>query len=148
MKPTRTIILVADGGRARLFENLGPGRGIHQIESIDQTGMLLANRDLTDDRPGRTYESTGQARHAHEQPDRHHELEQEFVTRLIAHLAKLRAEKKLDRLIIVAPPRVLGDIRKRLPDTLVPIVSAELARDLTRTPTAEIAEHLAEVAAF
>lgn len=148
MKAKRTLVLVADGGRARIFENLGPGKGLHQVENIDETSELAANRNLLDDRPGRSYESQGAMRHAHEQTDRHQELEHRFIEGLLERLDGLRAEDKFDRLIVVAPPKVLGDIRKIIPKELSKIVSAELARDLTRTPTDEIVEHLAEVAPF
>ena len=34
MKPTRTWILIADGARARILENLGPGKGVHEVPDM------------------------------------------------------------------------------------------------------------------
>ena len=35
MKPTTTWILIADGARARLFANHGPGKGVEAVEGAD-----------------------------------------------------------------------------------------------------------------
>ena len=63
LKPTMTWILVADGAHARIYENLGPGKGLREIpgEALEQS--IPPTRDLGTDRPGRVSESVGGARH-------------------------------------------------------------------------------------
>jgi protein required for attachment to host cells len=145
MKPTTTWILIADGGRARLFANHGPGKG---IEVIDET--LKADHrpthEIVDDRLGRTFESKGESRHAiaaHHDP--HRELKQKFAERLSELLDHKRKQNAFDRLVLVAPPTVLGDLREALTAPVRGVIRAELDKDLTKTPYAELPEHLAAV---
>jgi protein required for attachment to host cells len=55
------------------------------------------------------------------------------------------AEKAYDRLVIVAPPKALGDLRAALSEQVKPHVYAELDKDLVKTPTAELPQHLGAV---
>ena len=50
-----------------------------------------------------------------------------------------------DRLVIVAPPVALGDLRTAISDQVRALVVGEIARDLTKIPNSEVAEHLKEV---
>jgi hypothetical protein len=75
MKPTRLWILIADGGRARVVLNSGPGRGIEQVTGLIFDAELPPSHDIGADRPGRTHESMGKTRHAIEpQSDPHQQL--------------------------------------------------------------------------
>jgi protein required for attachment to host cells len=57
------------------------------------------------------------------------------------------ANKAFDRLILIAPPATLGDLRTELGDAARKLVSAELAKDLTRHAEQELPQHLSEVLA-
>ena len=57
------------------------------------------------------------------------------------------AAKAFDRLVIVAPPSALGDLRAALSAHMKPHIYAELNKDLTKTPAAELPQHLAGVLA-
>ncbi len=46
--------------------------------------------------------------------------------------------KAFDRLMIVAPPFALGDLRAALSEQMKPHIYAELGKDLTKTPAAEL----------
>ncbi len=145
MKPTTTWVLIADGARGRLFANHGPGKG---LELLDESlgADHRATHDIVDDRLGRTYESTGAARHAiAARHDPHRELKRDFALRLVKMLDQRRMEHAYDGLILVAPPSVLGDLREALPDPVRSLVRAELDKDLTKTPVADLPGHLAAV---
>ena len=47
-----------------------------------------------------------------------------------------------DRLIIVAPPVALGDLRTAISDHVRAKVVGEVSHDLTKTPNGEVIEHL------
>jgi hypothetical protein len=68
MKPTRTWILIADGARARVVENLGPGKGVSEVAGMEFSQPAERNRDIMSDRPGRSFESADNARHGMEPP--------------------------------------------------------------------------------
>jgi len=147
MKPTTTWILIADGARGRVFVNRGPGKGIELVdETLDADHRSTHN--LVDDGLGRSYESTGASRHAiapHHDP--HRELKRDFAVRLAKMLDQRHREHAYDRLVLVAPPTALGDLREALSEPVRRLVRAELDKDLTKTPIAELPEHLAAVLA-
>ena len=51
------------------------------------------------------------------------------------------------RLILVAPPQALGDLRAALPADVSDLVSGELHKDLTHATIHDITEHLGDVLA-
>ena len=57
----------------------------------------------------------------------------------LAHALDRNAFK---RLVIVAPPVALGDLRAAISHRVRATVIGELARDLTKIPNGEVAEHL------
>jgi len=149
MKATTTWILIADGAHARLFANLGPGKGIEAVQGGVMEGDHRPDHELVRDGLARTFESGAvDMRHAiAPKQDPHRELKRTFASHLAAILDQRLAEKAYDRLVIVAPPSALGDLRAALSEHVKPLVCAELNKDLVKTPTAELPQHLAEVLA-
>jgi protein required for attachment to host cells len=148
MKPTTTWILIADGARARIFANDGPGKGIELVEGATFDADHRPDREIASDKPGRTFESVGATRHAiqpHHDP--HRELKRAFSERLAAMLDEKLAAKAFDRVVLVAPPVTLGDLRSALSAHVKAAVYAELDKDLTKTPAHELPQHLAAVMA-
>jgi protein required for attachment to host cells len=74
-------------------------------------------------------------------------LKRSFSERLAALLEEELAAKAYDRVVLVAPPTTLGDLRAALPAAVREAVSAELDKDLTKTPVAELPRHLGAVLA-
>ncbi len=148
MKPTTTWILIADGARARIFANHGPGKGIEALKGAEFAADHRPDREIMSDKPGRTFELVGTTRHAiqpHHDP--HRELKRAFSERLAAMLDEQLAAKAYDRVILVAPPATLGDLRSALSDHVKAVLYAELDKDLTKTPTHELPGHLGAVLA-
>lgn len=149
MKPVRTWILIADGGRGRIVENAGPGRGVHPADGMEFHAELPANRDIFADRPGRSVEAVGYARHSKEEPpDPHRDLKRRFAAMLCGVLDRKLAEKAFDRLILVAPAPTMGDLRAALSNQVRARVSAELVADLTKIPLNKLDQHLGEIIAL
>lgn len=148
MKPTKTWILIADGARARIFLNEGPGKGVTPVDGGAFESGHQASREILEDRPGRTFESADTSRHAYEpRSDPHRELKRTFAGQLAAMLDQRLLEKAYDRVILVAPPAMLGDLREALTDAVRAVLYAELDKDLTQTPAQELPGHLGEVLA-
>ena len=148
MKPTTTWILIADGARARVFANFGPGKGIEAIDGAEFDADHRPDREIASDKPGRTFESVGATRHAYEpHHDPHRELKRAFSERLAAMLDAKLSDKSYDRVVLVAPPAMLGDLRSALSEHVRAAVYAELDKDLTKTPVNELPKHLGAVMA-
>jgi protein required for attachment to host cells len=148
MKATRTWILIADGASARILQNSGLGKGLHAVAGGVFEGDHAATHDIMSDRAGRTFSSAGPARSAIEaHSDPHRELKRTFAHRLADALADGWRKGAYDRLIIVAAPSALGDLRAALSKEVSAKVTAEVAKDLTKIPDTAIAEHLKDVLA-
>ncbi len=149
MKPIKTWILVADAAQARIFENQGPGKGLHELpgEAVSQT--IPPTRDLGTDRPGRTHGSSGSERHSMApRADWHEQTKENFAKALGTHLNDAHINQSFDRLILVAPPKTLGQLRDTLTTQTANVVTAEINKDLTTHTQEDIEKHVAEFAAI
>ena len=148
MKKTVTWVVVADGARARLFTNDGPGKGLTPIPNGDIAGDRTATRDINADRPGRTFDRSGESRHAKEpQSDPHRNVKRDFAHRVAARLDDGHKRHAFDRLVLVAPPQALGDLRACLDNGVRAKVSAELNKDLTHLKDHELPDPIGAVLA-
>jgi protein required for attachment to host cells len=142
MKKTVTWILIADGSQARVLENEGPGKGLHQVQGLDFSIPAMQAKDIMADRPGRSFSSAGPGRSAMEpktDPVEHREAE--FCKSMAEMLEKSRQQGAFDRLVIAAAPIALGNIRKALTPQVKKSVMAELDKDLTNLPTNQLDKH-------
>lgn len=130
----RTLIVVADSARARFFE---PNHGAHALMPASQADLVapdsrLPNRDIISDRPGRGAGTSAAATHRHglEPPHDPHKLEKHNFTVTLAHtLDELCG--RYDRLVLVAPPRSLGELDGLLSTQVKNMVSHRVPKDLT-----------------
>ena len=149
MKPTRSWIVVADGAKARIFENHGPGKGLSARPKEEMHHALPPSRDIDADRPGRSYDRMGPGRHAMEPPtDAHREEKRRFADELAHHLNAAAQNGSFDRLILVAAPKTLGDLRQALGKDAAAKLDGELSKDLTQIPDHDLPGHLGEVIAL
>ena len=143
MKKTVTWVLIADGAQARVLEHTGPGKGLKQVEGLDWAIEPLQAQEIVTDKPGRSHSSVGSGRSAMEpRTDPVAYRETEFVKSLAAMLDRQQQQGKFDRLVIAAAPMALGDIRKAMSAGVKKTVIAELSKDLTNLPTAQLDQHL------
>ena len=146
MKPLRTWILIADGARARILENHGPRHEPIVVEGLNFSADHSATRDLVSDRQGRSFASQGTSRSALEpRSDPHRQLKKGFAHHLADILASELERNSFSRLILVAPPATLGDLRAAISDQVRATIVGESAHDLTKTPNHEIAKHLGDL---
>jgi protein required for attachment to host cells len=146
MKAAKTWIVIADGARARLVSAEGHGEMLHVVEQREFSSDHRPNRELQRDRPARVYESHGETRHGVEpKTDPHRELKRDFAQVIAEALDDSLALKHFDRLIVVAPPVTLGDLRRALSEAVKASVIAEVAMDLTKTPNSEVPRHIEDI---
>lgn len=141
MKPVRTWIVIADGARARILAHNGIGKALQQVEGADFKMDDAAGS--ASDRPGRTFDSVGAGRHAKApSTDPRRDAKRQFLRKVAEHLRTNAVRSSYDRLVLLAPPQALGDLRDVLSDTVRALVIAEQARDLTPLPNEDIPKHL------
>ncbi|MDX1542025.1 MAG: host attachment protein [Geminicoccaceae bacterium] len=141
-----TWILIADGAKARVVEQDKESRRYRPAFEEAHFGAAAApSREIASDRPGRTFDSGGEGRHAMEpstDPQRHAKLS--FARDLAERLSQAANRNEFDRLILVAAPRTLGDLRSLLSDSVKSKVVVEIDKDLTNTPDQDLGKHLDE----
>lgn len=146
MKPVRTWILIADAGRARVLENLGPGKGATPVDGLASVSSLPSStNEIVADRQGRSFESSSATRHPMEpRTDPRQQLKRNYLELLADQLDDRLRAGAFDRLVVVAPPPALGVLRSAFTAHVKAVVSAEVAKDLTKTPDHELPDHLGD----
>jgi len=141
MKKSVTWVLIADGAQARVLEHTGPGKGLKQVEGLDWAIEPLSAQEIVTDRPG---SKGGGGAHGGLEPktDPVAYRETEFVKSVAAMLTRQQQKGAFDRLVIAAAPIALGDLRKAISPAVQKTIIAELNKDLTNLPTAQLDQHL------
>ena len=143
MKKIITWIVVADGARAHIVKNEGPGKGLAAVMDHDFAAPHPPSRDFGTDKPGRGFQSSGGSRHGKQPRIDFHTYEKTRFARDIADvLDKAAAKDAYDRLVLVAPAKTLGDLRKSLGNKAKGRVKGELSKDLTHLDIPELSGHL------
>jgi protein required for attachment to host cells len=136
-------IVVADGSHARILTNRGPGTGLTLLTEHHAPDARAHTAELGTERPGRSHDSTTPARHAMEpRVDWQRQEKERFVAKLADELTAARDQ--FDALVLVAPPRVMGELRREL-NGMKDKISAELPKDLTWVSIPELGGHLDEI---
>jgi protein required for attachment to host cells len=142
-----TWILVAHRSGAVLFQSRGPGAPLTRIARVPNPRGRLKAGEIEADRPGRAFDRHGGGRHAHateESPVDH--IESAFVSRITERLEHGRTEGAFERLVLIAPAKMLGKIREAMPDPLRARVIGSVAKDLAHCDGEQVRSHLVEVA--
>lgn len=146
IKHKKTWVVVADGAQARIFMNEGPGTGLVPALDHDLIGNKLQSHEMGSGRPGVSFSSAGPGRHAmapHTDPHEH--AEHSFIKQVAKAITDGLNAHAFEQLILVAPPKALGDLRTDLDPQAAKLVKSELHKDLTHLTPHQLGEHLADV---
>ncbi len=137
-------VVVCDGAKALVLENAGsrktPNLKTREVYEHDDP----KTREIGTDRPGRSVSSVGQGRSAIEQADWHDQEEQRFLAKLAVRLDKAVLGGETPSLIVVAPPRAIGVLRREFTSHVRQAIRAEVEKDYVRMPVDEITRHLVQ----
>jgi protein required for attachment to host cells len=135
-------VVVCDGAKALVLENSGSRKApkLKTKEVYQQDD--LKTHELGTDKPGRTFSSVGSARSAVEQTDWHDQQEQRFLAKLAERLDRAVLAGETPSLIVVAPPRAIGMLRRQFTSHVRQAIRAEVEKDYVKMPVDEITRHL------
>jgi len=140
-----TWIVVAESSRAKVFTGKGRQAGLELLETFEHPEARQHERDLASDRPGRAFDSAGQGRHAMEQDIGPKEQETiRFAKQIAGYLEAARVKGGFNRLILVAAPRFLGELRQQLSANTTALVTDEIGKNLVQQEPEDIRKHLPE----
>jgi protein required for attachment to host cells len=137
-------VIVADKSKARIFSVADPRGALMDEVVLQHPQAREREQTLTSDRPGRSFDSKGQGRHAmgtSVEPDQQETIR--FAKQIADHVQAAHNEGRCDRLLLVAGPPLLGLLREPL-NTLTGLRMSEIEKNLGQYDAREIRKHLPE----
>jgi protein required for attachment to host cells len=142
-KHKRTWIVVADGGQARILTCEAGLAGLQQPPNSSFSDPQLPTHEMVTDRQPSVRRPMGKTSHAvGPKSDPHKQRKMQFTKDLFGHIEQAAKSGAFEHLIIVAPPSVLGEIRKDLSPGLQRLLHAEYAHDYVHQSNDYIYEQL------
>lgn len=103
--------VVANRGGAYFFE-LENGKSIRLFETMINNRGRLKNEEINSDRPGRIKDRFGRAKHAMmREKSPKEQISIEFAKEISRFLEKARSKNQFHRLYLIAPAKLLGEIK-------------------------------------
>lgn len=146
----RVRVVVADRAEARFYDAEHPDSKLQLAGRMSDPNAHLRDRDYKSDRHGRVFDhapsgprrgavahhDTGGERKPHK-----HEAEL-FARRIVDELERAQRQDRFDRLVLIAAPEFLGDLREVMPKSLSAAVVSEIKKDLVHQDERAIRGHL------
>jgi protein required for attachment to host cells len=140
----RFWLVIADGEHAR-FVTPAPKRAFHTQRAMDSPSAHKRSSDLGTDRPAMSVESATGTRHAiTPKHDLHEMAKLKFAEKVAHEINRASGQGAFDRLVVVALPHTLNEIRAQLDATTAAKLAGTLQKDLIKVPDHELAPHLNE----
>ncbi len=137
--PHDSYILVADGAKMLFFRNEGDAEHPNlQVVSAEQQADPAdhdVKTDLAGQRPGSPGMGGGSTAN---ETDFHQQAEDRFAIEAAERINRAALANEFEQLIIVAPPRTLGELRKHYHKQVETRITAEIPKDLTGHPVDRI----------
>jgi protein required for attachment to host cells len=149
-----TWIVAADESRARVLQVARPEKRLDEVENLLNPEGRLQDRELQSDaeprfsghggvgKPG-SAPTGGPASDREAQGAVEHSA-RTFARQVGRYLEKARIEHRFDELVLVAPPKFLGALRKELDKEVAKLVKDELPKDLSWFNARELERYFAK----
>jgi len=135
-------VLICDGAKAILAENAGDALApnLEVRETFEHPDPPTHEQGT--DRPGRKFASVGDMRSATEPTDFHTQGEEEFLRQIASRVEHEIGERRIADLVVVAPPRAIGVLRRAFSPRVKSVVQHEVEKDYVHMPIWEVERHL------
>jgi protein required for attachment to host cells len=135
-------VLVAGSSEAKIYAAAAPGEALKQVAHFEHAGSRKHARDITSDLPGRITGSDGSHHAMEARTDIKQEQAIEFSREIDHYLQAGLNTHQFGKLIIVAAPAFLGQLRAHLDSQVAKSVVYELDKNLLHVDAAELRAHL------
>ena len=140
--PHEAWVLIADGEKALFLKNITdeeyPNLEVVRKEEQDNPKDI----DQSANRPGRMQDTGVQQRSAMDDTDWHELAKERFADDLADLLYKQAHKHRFDKIVLVAAPKILGELRKTIHKEVADKVIAEVPKTLTNHPLDQIEDLL------
>jgi protein required for attachment to host cells len=131
-------VFVGDGQKALFLVNEGDKkflnlRRLSVVENPDPP-----SREQGSDKPGRAFSSVGEIHSAVEETDWHELQKERFAASIAGRINKAALADEFSQVVIVAPPKILGELRHEFTKETERKIVAEIDKDLTNHTITEI----------
>jgi len=141
--PHDALVFVGDGQKALFLRNCGDEKFPNLVTERVFTEQDPPTHEQGTDRPGRGFKRAGTNRRTSFEETDWHELEKlRFADHVAAALEKLARAKQEASIVVVAPSRTLAELRQVFHPDVKKRIIAEINKDLTGHPVADIEKHL------
>jgi len=140
--PYNSVVLVADGRKMLFLRNEGDAEFPNLVVENAQEQDNPATRDQATDSAGRASSPQGGVQSSVEPTDFHQIEEDRFAADAADFLKTGALKNKYDSLIVIAPPKTLGELRKHYHKEVTSRLKGELDKDLTGHPIKDIEKAL------
>lgn len=128
------LVMLADGRKSLFLRNEGDADYPNLVVEDQRAQPGLDDRELKTDAPGRAMNQVGGGLNSYEEPD-YHQIEEDRFARDMAEVLKAKVQKNGDAdIIVVAPPRTLGELRQAYDHSVADRIVAELDKDYVNHP--------------
>jgi protein required for attachment to host cells len=136
--PHDSAVLIADGRKSLFFRNEGDG----EFPNLQVQGKEIhenpAHHEQATDTAGQAMNVVGSHGGTMTEVDFHQQEEDRFAADTAGMLNSGALSGAFEALIVVAPPKTLGELRKHYHKELEKRLVAEIPKDLVNMPVAEI----------
>lgn len=127
-----SLIVVADGRQARLFEEHRRGGPLTDVTTL--LGDLSPHRPEASGSRGGAHDRLGPASHTGDGPTPQDRREADFVGLVGVRAAEIMRRGGYQDLILIAAPRALGQLRQAMAHARVPVAETEAHDRVSETP--------------
>jgi len=140
-----TLVLIADGEKALFLRNEGDEKYPDLRVEAEREQDNPPNREQAANRRGRMFDGTGH-KSAVDDTDWHQLAKDRFARELAEMLYKRAHRGDFDRLVVIADPSTLGELRPQLHQEVTDRIIGEIDKDLTNHPIGDIERQLVAIA--
>lgn len=140
--PANAWIMVGDGEKALFLKNEGDDVFPNLVVVREMAHENPPTHEQGTDTPGRTSDGPSGHKSAFAETDWHRLEKERFAKEIADRLYKAAHRGSFHDLIVVAPPMVLGELRKEFHKEVEERIVFDLAKELTNHPVGEIEKAL------
>lgn len=140
--PHDAWVLIADGEKALFLKNVtdaeNPNLDVIRKEAQDNPKDI----DQSANRPGRMHDNGPGHKSAVDDTDWHELAKERFADEMAEILYGQAHKGRFDKIVLVAPPKTLGELRQKLHKEVADRVIGEIPKTLTNHPIDEIEKQI------
>lgn len=136
--PNNALVLVTDGRKTLFFRNQGDENQIDLRTEAFEEREDAPDRDIKTDAAGSSKQSNGFGRPALGETDFHQLEEDRWAHNAAEAVNKRVLTNDFDALAIIAPPKTLGVLRKKLHKEAERRIVCQLPKEMTKRPIPDI----------